>query len=106
GGTGSFRPMEDKPALTLDFSRFKAGQKFHGVRRIYLNNSVEDPTYANEKIGSELFLAAGVPAPRVTRALVELNGRALGLYVLKEGFTEEFLARHFNRVSGELYERG
>ena len=106
GATGSFRPLDDKPALTLDFSRFQAGQKFHGLRRIHLNNSVEDPSYTNEKLGSELFAAAGVPAPRVTRALVELNGRALGLYVLKEGFTEDFLALHFQRVSGELYEPG
>ena len=106
GSTGSFRPLEDKPALTLDFSRFHAGQKFHGLRRIHLNNSVEDPSYTNEKLGSELFAAAGVPAPRVTRAVVDLNGRGLGLYVLKEGFTEDFLALHFARLSGELYETG
>jgi hypothetical protein len=67
---------------------------------------VEDPSYTNEKLGSELFAAAGLPAPRVTRALVELNGRPLGLYVLKEGFTEDFLALHFQRLSGELYEPG
>ena len=106
GSTGSFRPFDDKPALTLDFSRFQNGRKFHGLRRIYLNNSVEDPSYTNEKLGSEFFEAAGVPAPRVTRALVGLNGGTPQLYVLKEGFTEDFLARHFQRISGELYEPG
>jgi spore coat protein H len=106
GSVGSFRPLDDKPSLTLDFCRFTPGGKFHGLRRIYLNNSVEDPSYASERLASELFLAAGVPAPRVTRARVELNGRALGLYVLKEGFTEDFLSVHFNRVGGELYEPG
>ena len=35
-----------------------------------------------------------------------LNGRALGLYVLKEGFTEDFLACHFKQVSGDLFEPG
>jgi hypothetical protein len=106
GSLGSFRPFDDKPALTLDFSRFQNGRKFHGLRRIYLNNSVEDPSYANEILGSEFFQAAGVPAPRVTRALVELNAGKFRLYVLKEGFTEDFLARHFHNVSGELYEPG
>ena len=106
GSTGSFRPLDDKPAMTLDFSRFQAGRKFHGLRRIYLNNSVEDPSYTNEKIGSEFFEAAGLPAPRVTRALVGLNAGAPRLYVLKEGFTEDFLARHFHQISGELYEPG
>ena len=104
GSVGSFRPLDDKPSLTLDFSEFSDGQKFHGLRRIYLNNSLEDPSYVNEKIGSELFQAAGVPAPRVTRALVVLTGRVLGPYVLKEGFTEDFLSFHFKRVGGDLYE--
>jgi hypothetical protein len=104
GSTGSFRAVDDKPGLTLDFCRFNEGQRFHGLRRIHLNNSVEDPSYANEKLGSELFQAAGVPAPRVTRATLVLNGRDLGLYVLKEGFTEDFLACNFKRVGGELYE--
>ena len=104
GSTGSFRPVDDKPALTLDFAHFERGQKFHGLRRIHLNNSVEDPSYMNEMLGGELFRAGGVPAPRVTHALVTLNGRRLGLYVLVEGFTEDFLACHFKLVSGDLYE--
>ena len=106
GKIGSFRPIDEKPSLTLDFCRFENGRRFHGLRKIHLNNSVEDPSYANEKLGSELFRSAGVPAPRVTRALVTLNGRALGLYVLKEGFTEDFLALHYGSIGGELYEPG
>jgi hypothetical protein len=106
GAVGSFRPLDDKPAFTLDFCRLLPGRRFHGLRRIHLNNSVEDPSYVNEKLGSELFGAAGVPAPRVSRALVSLNGRPLGLYVLKEGFTEDFLACHFKNVGFDLFEPG
>jgi hypothetical protein len=104
GSTGSFRGVDDKPGLTLDFSRFDSDQKFHGLRKIHLNNSVEDPSYVNEQIGSELFRAAGLPAPRVSHALVELNGRQPGLYVLKDGFTEDFLGIYFRRVDGNLYD--
>jgi spore coat protein H len=106
GSIGSFREVDDKPALTLDFNRFDARQKFHGLRRIHLNNSVEDPSYCNELLGGQLFRAAGVPAPRVAHAMVTLNGRRLGLYVLKEGFTEDFLGCYFKQVGGELYEPG
>ncbi len=106
GSIGSFREVDDKPDLTLDFNRFNAQQKFHGLRRIYLNNSVEDPSYCNELLGSEMFRAAGVPAPRVAHAVVTLNGRRLGLYVLKEGFTEDFLGCYFKQVGGNLYEPG
>ncbi|HTL15791.1 MAG TPA: CotH kinase family protein, partial [Patescibacteria group bacterium] len=82
------------------------GQKFHGLRRIHLNNSVEDAAYCSEQLGSELFRSAGIPAPRVTRAIVTLNGRKLGLYVLKEGFTEDFLSCYFTTIGGNLFEPG
>jgi hypothetical protein len=106
GSVGSFREVDDKPDLTLDFNRFNTRQKFHDLRRIHLNNSVEDPSYCNELLGSELFRAAGIPAPRVAHAVVTLNGRRLGLYVLKEGFTEDFLGCYFKQVGGDLYEPG
>ena len=103
-GSSSFRSVDDKPSFTADCDRFREGQRFHALRKFHLNNSLEDPSYLNEALGSELFRAARLPAPRVTHALVELNGRRLGLYVLKEGFAEEFLARHFQRTDGNLYE--
>jgi len=104
GRTGSFRGLDDKPALTLDFDKFAPGRRFFGLSRVHLNNSVEDVSYLNEAIGAELFRAAGVPAARVAHATVELNGRKLGLFVLKEGFVREFLARHFQKADGNLYE--
>lgn len=104
GSSGSFQNLDAKPNFTLDFDRFVPGQNFGGLTKIHLNNSVEDPTYLKEQIGSELFRAAQVPTPRVAHAQVELNGRSLGLYVLKEGFTEEFIARHFQRSDGNLYD--
>src|SRR6266850_738194 len=61
GGLGSFRPVDDKPALTLSFDKFADGQRFHGLQKIYLNNSVQDPSYLSEKICREMFLAAGLP---------------------------------------------
>lgn len=104
GRTGSFRPVDDKPSLTLDFERFVPGQRFHGLARIHLNNSVEDPSLLHEWTGARLFREAGIPAARVAHAMVELNGRRLGVYVMKEGFTREFLAQHFARADGNLYE--
>jgi spore coat protein H len=106
GSTGSFRRIDDKPGLTLDFDRYDPSQRFHGLSKIHLNNSVEDASYLHELLGSEAFRRAGIPAARVGHAIVELNGRPLGLYVLKEGFTSEFLAHYFTRPNGNLYEPG
>lgn len=104
GFAGSFRGVDDRPALTLNFDKFRKGQKFYDLDKIHLNNSVQDPTYLNELLGSELFLAAGVPAARTTHARVWLNGRDLGLYVLKEGFNRDFLRRNGLDPKGNLYE--
>lgn len=106
GAAGSFQPLEAKPAFTLNFDKFKDGQRYRGIDKLHLNNSVQDPSYMTELLCSELFLAAGVPTPRATHARVELNGRQLGLYVLKEGFDKTFLRRHFTSPSGNLYDGG
>jgi spore coat protein H len=103
-GRGTFQSLEGKPSFTIDFDRFTAGQRVPGLEKIHLNNSLEDPSYLKELIGSEAFQAAGIPAPRVGHALVTLNGKLLGLYVLKEGFTDEFLKRHFGKATGNLYD--
>ncbi|MCX8157512.1 MAG: CotH kinase family protein [Verrucomicrobiae bacterium] len=106
GAAGSFRHVDDKPALTISLDRFTRNQSFYGLSKIHLNNSVQDPSYMAEYICGVMFRAADVPAPRVAHAVVEMNGRKLGLYVLKEGFTKEFLSLHFRDPSGNLYDGG
>ena len=106
GAAGSTRDLNDKPALTLAFAKFTPGQRFHGLRKIHLNNSVQDGSYLTENICSELFRKAGVPTPRVSYATLELNGKKKGLYVLKEGFTREMLGLYFQNPKGNLYDGG
>ena len=104
GSEGSFRPINEKPSLTVDFPRDEEGNDLCGLHRVYLNNSVEDPSLLHERLGAELFQAHGIPAPRVTHARVHLNGKPLGVYGMKEAFTQEFLALHFRQPIGELYD--
>jgi len=105
-GFTTYRSIDDRPSLTLKFDRKAGGQTFHGLTKISLNNSLQDPTRLNELVSRELFEAAGVPVPRASHALVKLNERELGLYVLTEGYDEIFLARYFSRTGGTLYEGG
>jgi hypothetical protein len=106
GAAGSFRGLDDRPALTLNFDKFVEDQKFEGMDKLHLNNSVQDPSYMTELICGEMFRAANVPAPRAAHARVNLNGRDLGLYVLKEGFDKTFLKRYFKNNRGNLYDAG
>lgn len=106
GSQGSLRGFDDKPSLTLGFGKFDQDARFHGLKKIHLNNSAQDPTYLCEDLAGECFRRAGVPAARVAWAMVELNGRKLGLFVLKEGFTKDFLRQHFRNGDGNLYDGG
>ncbi len=104
GFLGSFRDFDQKPGLTLKFNKFVPEQRFHGLRKLILNNGVQDGTYLSEMIGNELFRAADVPAPRMGLARVQVNGRKLGLYVAAEALTSDFLNRWFKDAGGNLYE--
>lgn len=104
GNYGTFKQLDGKASLTLNFDKFVSGQKLQGLEKIHLNNSEQDPTYLCELLSSELFRKAGIPAARVAHAQVELNGRDLGLYVLLEGLDKTFLRKHFQNPDGNLYE--
>ena len=106
GAAGSFRPVDDVPALTLNFGKFQDGQTCFGHRKLHLNNSVQDDSRLDEILASEMYIRSGVPTPRATRALVSLNGRYLGIYVLKGGWDKAFLKQHFGSSKGNFYDPG
>lgn len=93
----------DRYSLKIDFDRTIAGQTLHGIDKINLNNGWNDPTQLREVIATELFAAAGVPSPQMGFGQVTINGELMGLYVIVEQVGKEFLQRHFDDDSGDLY---
>jgi len=94
-----------KPALKVRFDKYVDDQLLGGViDRITLNNSQQDPSMINTCLAYEVFDGAGLPAPRCNFASVTVNGADLGLYVNVEPIQPSFLARHFARADGNLYE--
>jgi len=89
-GSYTFQPIDGKPSLTLNFDKFAPGQRFHDLTKIHLNNSMQDPSGLCEQLARELLADAGVPSPRATPALMNLNGRDLGMCVLVEGANKQF----------------
>ena len=109
GSAGSTRSVDDNPALTLNFGKFKEGQTAFGLHKLHLNNSVQDPSRMNELVASTLYRRSGIPTARATQGLVILNGRDLGLYVIKEGYDKAFVRRNFPedpKAEGNLYDGG
>src|SRR5947209_7801123 len=94
-GSYTYQDIDQKPSLTLHFNKFAPGQRFHGLEKISLNNSVQDPSYLSEALAREVFMDLGVPSPRAGHAFVRINGRETGFYVLLEGWDKPFLHRHF-----------
>lgn len=106
GAEGSFQPVDSKPCFTINTDKYKGGDRFHGFKKFHLNNAREDASFLRQMICGEMASVAGVPALRCTHALVKLNGRDLGLYVLAEGYTKDFLSEFFQDPEGDLYESG
>ena len=96
---------EEKPSLKLRFDRYVDDQALGGaLERVTLNNSVQDPSLLNTCLASQVFAAAGLPAPRCNFASVTVNGERLGLYVQVEDVEASLLERVFADPGGALYE--
>jgi hypothetical protein len=103
-GEYSFRPIDGKPSFRIKFDEFTDGQKFRGLSKLVLNNTVQDPSFLSERMAYGLFRAVGMPAPRANSALVYVNGAFYGLYTNVEAADKALLSRWFASTKGNLYE--
>jgi CotH kinase protein len=94
-GEGSFEGLDGKAAFKLKFNQFVKGQKFLGLKKMTLNNMVQDPSMVHEALAYQAFRAAGVPAPRTGYADVRVNGVEFGLHLNLETLDDVALKRIF-----------
>ncbi len=119
GGAGSFVPIDGdypeisgdgngnpgKYGLIIDFNRWVKGVDHLGLKKLTVNNNVQDPACTNQYLGYALFREAGVPASRSGFASVTFNGVQKGLYTLVESQDNDvFLEKHYGTDEGNLYE--
>jgi spore coat protein CotH len=105
-GESTLRPLNRKAPFKIKFDAFVPDQSFRGLRRMTLNNMLEDPSFMAERLSYYLFRAAKLPAPRANSALVYLNGSPCGVYANIETEDKTFLRRWFASDAGNLYEEG
>ncbi len=105
-GDHSFRNLDGKAGFKIDYGEWDQGATLHGVRRLTLNNMVQDPTMLSEHLSYWLHGLVGVPAPRHGYACVSVNDELFGLYSVVETMDEQFLERAFDDLEGYLYEGG
>jgi hypothetical protein len=104
GSAGSFQGPEAKPGLTLNMTKAKGGERFHGMKKFHLNNGAQDNSLLNEYLSGELCRTVSVPASRCTHAFVKWQGREMGIYVFKETFNEDMFSYFFEQTNGSLYD--
>lgn len=103
-GEYNFRPLGQKAPFKLKFDAYVAGQTFHGLKRMTLNNAIEDPSWVAERLTYAVFRDAGLAAPRANLAWVTVNGEAYGLYVNVETEDKRMVGRWFADDGGNIYE--
>jgi hypothetical protein len=103
GGHGSFRDLTGKAAFKVKFNEFVKGQKLLGLKKMTLNNMVQDPSMIHETMTYDLFRAMELPAPRTGYAFVRVNGEPYGIYLDIETYDDISLPRLFPSTQ-HLYE--
>jgi len=94
----------DRPSLKIDAAEWVKGRRIGGMRRLTLNNGLQDPSVVRQCLAYHVFETAGLPAPRCGFARVEVNGDDLGAYVSVEPVKKAFLRRVFGSDDGALWE--
>lgn len=102
GGWGSFRNLDQKAAFKIK-TNFVKGENFFGLKKLTLNNMVQDPSMLHEATVYRLYRAMGVPAPRVGYARVYINGVDFGLHANIETYDDVMLKR-WMPTTKNLYE--
>jgi hypothetical protein len=103
GGWGSARDMNGKAAFKVKLNFSVKNQTVFGLKKLTLNNMVQDNSMIHEALGYELFRGVGVAASRTGYARVYVNGVDYGLHLNLETYDEVSLARMFESTK-HLYE--
>jgi len=103
-GSASFRTLSQKAAFKIKVDEFVDGQRLLGLRRLTLNNMVQDPSMVHERLGYRYLRAVGVPAPLCNHARVLVNGEYFGLYANVQTLDDEFAEALWSPAPGNLYD--
>lgn len=104
---GSFRDLKEGKAAFKIKCNFVKGVKCLGLKKMTLNNMVQDPSMVHETLAYAAFRAAGVPASRTGYAYVKVNGKDFGVYLDLETLDDVSLKRifgSFDEKTQHLYE--
>lgn len=95
-----------KKSMKIDFNKYVSGQKYHGLKKINLNNGFNDPTMLREKLFFDFCHEQGVLAPRAVFGNLTINNTLIGFYGVVEQVDTDFLDRWVDDTNGNLFKAG
>jgi hypothetical protein len=107
GSLGSLRTLDQKAAFKIKFGEFVDDQTYLGLKKMTLNNMVQDPSMLHETLAYEAFHALGVPAPNTGYAYLRVDGEDFGLHLNIETLDKVALEKRFGSFASppqHLYE--
>lgn len=94
GAWGSWRNIYGKAGLKIKIDFVDKNANLYGVKKLTLNNMVQDPSSLHETMAYRLFRAVGVPTARTGYVNVYLNGQNYGLRLNLETVGSTMLRRY------------
>jgi hypothetical protein len=80
-----------------------SNQEFHGVKKLVLDNVVQDVSFLHEPLAYPVFEAMGIASPQISYTRLTVNDEYWGVYWLIENIDKNFLAARFGEKEGNLY---
>jgi spore coat protein CotH len=85
----------DKPGLLVDTNKYVSNQEFHGLKKLVLDNVVQDSSFLHEPLAYQVFEAMGIASPAISYTRLTVNDEFWGVYWLVENIDKNFLAARF-----------
>jgi spore coat protein H len=107
-GSGNYKlPFRLKTTEFGDVYSAVKGQRFYGFKDLTFSPGYSDNSLIREKLGSDLFRAAGIPAARTAFARVYINfgegKKYCGVYTIVEAIDDTMVKTEFGNDDGNIY---
>src|SRR4029453_9277270 len=83
------------PVLRGVGNKYASNQEFHGLKKLVLDNVVQDGSFLHEPLAYQVFEAMGIASPAISYTRLTVNDEFWGVYWLVEKIEQNFLAARF-----------
>jgi spore coat protein CotH len=93
----------EKPGLLIDTNKYVSNQEFHGLKKLVLDNVIQDASFLHEPLAYQVFEAMGIASPAISYTRLTVNDEFWGVYWLIENIDKNFLAARVGDKEGNLF---